>query len=566
MTISRRVILSILTFFLLIIVACDLDIPSSDMAKAKLKISEAEEVGAAEYDPGNLEKAKETLKESHTYLADSKADEAKDSAVQSKEYAQMAIDNTLPKLAVSEIKKAKEEFAKADALLASKLAPTEFQSSMKLVNSAVSKYNKKSYYPAYEDAKKSVTLSQQAQEASIAKIPELKQEATALKDSIAQAKQLKGAESQTANLDNASSMADNAISLFDEQKTKEGYVQLQNAKVTLNKTMPQIAATAISNASKAINEAQWVMADQFSPNNLNQAKSDLQAANQLNGQKNYVDAATKAQAAEEAALKAKEESLKQKPALQNQIAALKDKLQEHKLANGQNYAPNELATAESSLKVAESGLAKDQFKTTVDNISKAEQALKIADEKGKKYLVLKKIEAAVTTFNDVIKNKDMVKKYPQDLKEISSTIKASKTAYNGNDLNTADTKAEEALTMLDSLQLAYQKSLDAEPQEEEVAVEEEEVPEEPATDAEGFPKEYTVILNKADRDCLWKIAKKFYNKATLWPLIYSANKDQIKDPDLIFPGQTFQIPNPSGNTNKPNGSNEGAPKTYSPGN
>jgi len=27
----------------------------------------------------------------------------------------------------------------------------------------------------------------------------------------------------------------------------------------------------------------------------------------------------------------------------------------------------------------------------------------------------------------------------------------------------------------------------------------------------------------------------------MWPLIYWANKEQIKDPDLIFPGQIFKI-------------------------
>ena len=33
-----------------------------------------------------------------------------------------------------------------------------------------------------------------------------------------------------------------------------------------------------------------------------------------------------------------------------------------------------------------------------------------------------------------------------------------------------------------------------------------------------------------------------YNDALLWPLIYKANRDQIKDPKEIFLGQTFVIP------------------------
>ena len=45
-------------------------------------------------------------------------------------------------------------------------------------------------------------------------------------------------------------------------------------------------------------------------------------------------------------------------------------------------------------------------------------------------------------------------------------------------------------------------------------------------------------------ECLWRIAgyTAAYSDPFLWPLIYSANRDQIKDPDLIFPGQVFEIP------------------------
>lgn len=45
-------------------------------------------------------------------------------------------------------------------------------------------------------------------------------------------------------------------------------------------------------------------------------------------------------------------------------------------------------------------------------------------------------------------------------------------------------------------------------------------------------------------DCLWKIANSVavYGNAAKWPQIYEANKDQIKDPDLIYPNQVFTIP------------------------
>lgn len=49
---------------------------------------------------------------------------------------------------------------------------------------------------------------------------------------------------------------------------------------------------------------------------------------------------------------------------------------------------------------------------------------------------------------------------------------------------------------------------------------------------------YTVVKG----DSLSKIAKQFYGNANQWKRIYEANKDVIKNPDVIYPGQTFKIP------------------------
>ncbi|MEO8193987.1 MAG: LysM peptidoglycan-binding domain-containing protein [Gemmatimonadales bacterium] len=43
-------------------------------------------------------------------------------------------------------------------------------------------------------------------------------------------------------------------------------------------------------------------------------------------------------------------------------------------------------------------------------------------------------------------------------------------------------------------------------------------------------------------DSLSKIAKSIYGDANKWHRIYEANKDKIKNPDLIHPGQEFTIP------------------------
>lgn len=55
---------------------------------------------------------------------------------------------------------------------------------------------------------------------------------------------------------------------------------------------------------------------------------------------------------------------------------------------------------------------------------------------------------------------------------------------------------------------------------------------------------YTVGTWARDRDCLWNIAKKpkVYDNAFLWPKIWQGNRDQIKNPDLIYKGQKLNIP------------------------
>lgn len=60
----------------------------------------------------------------------------------------------------------------------------------------------------------------------------------------------------------------------------------------------------------------------------------------------------------------------------------------------------------------------------------------------------------------------------------------------------------------------------------------------PANPAVEQGKTYTVQKG----DTLWKIAKQFYGNGSRYPKIVSANSDKIKNPNLIYPGQTFSIP------------------------
>ena len=56
--------------------------------------------------------------------------------------------------------------------------------------------------------------------------------------------------------------------------------------------------------------------------------------------------------------------------------------------------------------------------------------------------------------------------------------------------------------------------------------------------AEEAFKKHTVV----PKDCLCELAKTYYHNPFRWKVIYSANQDKIKDPNKIFPGQVFTIP------------------------
>ncbi len=68
----------------------------------------------------------------------------------------------------------------------------------------------------------------------------------------------------------------------------------------------------------------------------------------------------------------------------------------------------------------------------------------------------------------------------------------------------------------------------------------------PVPVVEEKPEEPKLVehVEVAPADNLLTIAARpeVYNDGMLWPLIYKANRDQIKDPQEIFPGQTLMVP------------------------
>ena len=126
-----------------------------------------------------------------------------------------------------------------------------------------------------------------------------------------------------------------------------------------------------------------------------------------------------------------------------------------------------------------------------------------------------------------------------DAKAANAEAKAAGAAWRDTDALIA--AAEEALKAGDTgkaIQLANDARRQAENALKQKAMEEERL-----GMAEEMPMaamdSYTVIPG----DSLWAISGKgdVYGNPYQWPLIYKANRSKIKDADLIYPGQQFDI-------------------------
>lgn len=59
--------------------------------------------------------------------------------------------------------------------------------------------------------------------------------------------------------------------------------------------------------------------------------------------------------------------------------------------------------------------------------------------------------------------------------------------------------------------------------------------------AEARPPDAAVVFVEPGNS-LWRIARRVYGRGIRYTVIYRANREQIRDPDLIYPGQVFFVP------------------------
>src|SRR5690606_36102343 len=77
-------------------------------------------------------------------------------------------------------------------------------------------------------------------------------------------------------------------------------------------------------------------------------------------------------------------------------------------------------------------------------------------------------------------------------------------------------------------------------EDEAPATEREVAAADPEADVETQPTAGRIVVQPGNN--LWRISRVIYGKGVRYTIIYSANADQIRDPNLIYPGQIFVTP------------------------
>ena len=122
------------------------------------------------------------------------------------------------------------------------------------------------------------------------------------------------------------------------------------------------------------------------------------------------------------------------------------------------------------------------------------------------------------------------------MRDAQLTLEEARRAYEAGEFGTAKQLAEAAMAKAQKAEaLAQQVRREREGQVSQQAAQ-------GLVDPGAMPRvltEHVVIKGES----LWWIAeyKQVYDDPFQWPLIYKANRSQIKDPDLIYPDQVFKI-------------------------
>jgi nucleoid-associated protein YgaU len=332
----------------------------------------------------------------------------------------------------------------------------------------------------------------------------------------------------------------------DDKKSKEEAVNSRKAAdEAILKSLPLLAKDSLDQAKALYAEDEKLNAEAFAPEEYAAAGKLIGEADALYGGNQFWESYEKSEEAIRYASSAKTASLDRASEIRARIEQLKTDAESLKANRGEEFAAEDLKSVSDNLVQAEALIEPGSLKEAVARVDAADAALKAAADKTYRALAGEKLKIAEESYNKT-QESEFKDEFAGETGRASVLIAESRTALENSSYDESLRKSGEAEEILSSVLLSEEAKARAKKDAEVSGTAirkgetrestEVEAPEEKAT------REYVVRYNPGKRDCLWRISLQVYNDAKLWPLIYIANRDKIKDPDLIFPGQKLVIP------------------------
>ena len=329
-------------------------------------------------------------------------------------------------------------------------------------------------------------------------------------------------------------------------KAKQNAQESQKkAKEAYDKALPLLAKDTLDIATQSLKAADDAYASVLAKEDYAKAGDMLQEANKQYENKNYLAAYKAALDADLYAKNARNVAMNQKETLADSIKEVNIVIAQAESYGAAQYAPEKLALAKEHSQIARSAYEAGELKKGFSAIEVAKLNADDAYFVSLKATAAKKIEEAQAAI-DAAKGSEAAKLSPNDIKAAEESLAQAKSLFNDGKYKESMIASGQAITIAQGV--SSKKAVAVAPIVEQQGKEGVAVKEEQKEAIQKKVEEeteytlYKVKYNPAKRDCLWRIAEKFYNDGFKWKVIYDANRDIVKNPDLIKPGWILKIP------------------------
>ena len=316
------------------------------------------------------------------------------------------------------------------------------------------------------------------------------------------------------------------------------------AQTAYNKALPLLAKDTLDVATQSLQAADDVYAAVLAKEDFSKASDMLQEANKQYENKNYIATYKAALDADMYAKNARNTALNQKETLADSIKEVNIVIAQAESYGAATYASEKLALAKEQVQVARSAYDAGELKKGFSSVEVAKLNADDAYFISLKATAAKKIEEAQAAIEKA-KSSEQASVSANDIKAAEESLAQAKSLFNDAKYKESMIASGQAISIaqgvLTKKAVAIAPIIEQQSQEPAVQKEEQKALQKKIEEETDYYT-YKVKYNPSRRDCLWRIAEKYYGDGLKWKVIFEANKHIVKNPDLIKPGWVLKIP------------------------